>query len=403
MRYCSGGDCQRRDWKKHRGSCRPPPASHREATREDWSLASGNAREYAAYHEFSGGVARELKALRAGKGDSLSRPARTHAAWLDARRVGVAADGRLEEASAVGALRALYGDLRRAKDEDSKRQSGKSLEEVISGSAARKKEVHDELLRLAIRVLLRLDTHGPRGKDAIQSVSAAPYASRGKSLLGARAAEALAALDAERFVVLDGAVDANLLDAVRRDVAAAAARGLLRSPEQQRAAGTRGDSYGWLHERDAGPALAHCVESLKGVAAHLDPGALEVDEKAMLTHYPPPEAAQEIPYRGYIPHQDNHRDAKTDACLNKRAYTAILYVNAPDWPDAKGGHLLLYPGTADATALDPDASRRARRVAPRGGRLVLFSSFLWHEVRPATQSRFALTTWINDPRLATMY
>ena len=46
-------------------------------------------------------------------------------------------------------------------------------------------------------------------------------------------------------------------------------------------------------------------------------------------------------------------------------------------------------------ASDDKPSAGGVAVAPRGGRLVVFDSFLWHEVRPATVPRYALTNWIT--------
>ena len=94
---------------------------------------------------------------------------------------------------------------------------------------------------------------------------------------------------------------------------------------------------------------------------------------------------------GYKIHQDNEVLAD-GTCSSSRAYTAILYCNDPAWPDAQGGHLVIYPGRR---ASDDKPSAGGVAVAPRGGRLVVFDSFLWHEVRPATVPGYALTNWIT--------
>ena len=72
----------------------------------------------------------------------------------------------------------------------------------------------------------------------------------------------------------------------------------------------------------------------------------------------------------------------------------------PDWDaDEDGGLLRIFPGT---TALDeaPSDAAEVVEVAPVGGRLVIFDSFLWHEVLPArNKARFAVTLWITRPEL----
>ena len=79
--------------------------------------------------------------------------------------------------------------------------------------------------------------------------------------------------------------------------------------------------------------------------------------------------------------------------------TAILYAN-PDWDgDRDGGLLRIFPRS---TALNeaPDDNARVVELAPAGGRLVIFDSFLWHEVLPAKgRARFAVTLWITRPEL----
>ena len=82
---------------------------------------------------------------------------------------------------------------------------------------------------------------------------------------------------------------------------------------------------------------------------------------------------------------------------------AILYLSGPAWERAAAaggddGELVLYGG---ARAGDDDGATAddVRRVAPRGGRLVLFDSrTLLHEVLPHARrgdDRFALTLWLG--------
>jgi predicted 2-oxoglutarate/Fe(II)-dependent dioxygenase YbiX len=88
----------------------------------------------------------------------------------------------------------------------------------------------------------------------------------------------------------------------------------------------------------------------------------------------------------------------------RRAITAILYLNAPEWDCAlSGGALRCYPDATDACAggalgsAEMEGAGRHVDVVPTGGSLLLFDSRrLLHQVNPVTGSddRFALTAWI---------
>ena len=83
------------------------------------------------------------------------------------------------------------------------------------------------------------------------------------------------------------------------------------------------------------------------------------------------------------------------ACM--REVTAILYIG-----DAAGGELLLHLGAAPTDTTGASAARVVR-VAPEGGRLVLFDSRpVLHEVRPnaSASDRLALTVWIGGSSTA---
>jgi hypothetical protein len=106
------------------------------------------------------------------------------------------------------------------------------------------------------------------------------------------------------------------------------------------------------------------------------------------------------------------------AATRRRAVTAILYLNSPDWDLGRdGGALRLYPhaeNTCRGGLADPQLNHDKSNaddansglmvgagspvdVAPAGGTLVVFDSRnLLHQVRPVTggQQRFALTAWI---------
>ena len=267
--------------------------------------------------------------------------------------------------------------------------------------AARRVEAppSDTLRRKAFLMALEMLCVGPgRMLPDADDADAAPFLADGRRLLGARADAAVDAFFQEGYVVLD--VDFDDLAALRGDLDALYDRGALaaQAANVQVAAGTRGDATGYYSVSSAldlgAPTLARALRALSGVAAVLDahPRAARgyrVPAKLMASRYPGPDetGAAAPPYRGYKRHQDNER-LPDGGCANQRAATAILYANDADWPDDRGGHLVLYPAGKD----DDDA---AVAVAPKGGRLVLFDSFLWHEVRPAGARRYALTNWIT--------
>ncbi len=76
-----------------------------------------------------------------------------------------------------------------------------------------------------------------------------------------------------------------------------------------------------------------------------------------------------------------HRDAfqQNDA----RKLSVIIYLN-PNWKTEDAGELLLY--TEDGTT---------QTIAPIGGRLVIFESYLEHEVLPTQANRLSLTGWLK--------
>ena len=85
------------------------------------------------------------------------------------------------------------------------------------------------------------------------------------------------------------------------------------------------------------------------------------------------------------------------ASTNSRVVTAIVYANG-DWDEGDdGGELLIYPDTARREELNAGELARAVEVAPLGGRLVVFDSYLWHEVLPPRKPRYACTLWLTDP------
>lgn len=166
-------------------------------------------------------------------------------------------------------------------------------------------------------------------------------------------------------------------------------------PTVQNLAATRGDHIAWVRHADLTPfpGLAAVFDAQRGLAAALGDWKdepLANSPSAMLARYEPGATYQR--------HRDNSLDANTGAFLNPRSLTVVYYANAPDWPDADGGHLRFYLGddgrrqVGSEPATPPD--QPYLDVAPKGGRFVIFDSFYGHEVRPARRPRFALTFWI---------
>lgn len=84
----------------------------------------------------------------------------------------------------------------------------------------------------------------------------------------------------------------------------------------------------------------------------------------------------------YKKHLDRFRED------DRRALTAIIYLNDDDWTDADGGQLRFWS--------DPSGDGEYMDIQPAGGTLVTFLSELyWHEVLPAKRQRLALTGWFK--------
>jgi len=80
----------------------------------------------------------------------------------------------------------------------------------------------------------------------------------------------------------------------------------------------------------------------------------------------------------------------TDAGLDSRSVTAILYLNE-DWKASDGGQLALYPFPFEKVEVEPVADR-----------LVLFSSAnMPHRVMPSSTDRYCLTLWLSKLEEAT--
>ena len=131
------------------------------------------------------------------------------------------------------------------------------------------------------------------------------------------------------------------------------------------------------------PTLARLARLQRGVAAAINADGrwretLTVPASSMLSCYGAGGR--------YRKHTDNSRGAD-GVCGNARALTCICYLN-PDWAAEDGGALRIYDESGGTVV----------EVAPAAGRVVVFDSFLEHEVLEARRDRYALTFWIFAER-----
>lgn len=83
-----------------------------------------------------------------------------------------------------------------------------------------------------------------------------------------------------------------------------------------------------------------------------------------------------------------HRDAAPSEYAGRKL-TALFYLNA-EWSNKDGGELHLWPGKADDEV--------PIIFEPIIDRLILFKSYMEHEVQPSFFHRIALTTWFVNRR-----
>ena len=188
---------------------------------------------------------------------------------------------------------------------------------------------------------------------------------------------------AKGYVVVEDILDADTARAARRE---AKSLDECLKPTLQALTGTRSDRVGWFGAADLAtkgcPTLARLARLQRGVAAAINAEGrwretLTVPASSMLSCYGAGGR--------YRKHTDNSRGAD-GVCGNARALTCICYLN-PDWAAEDGGALRIYEksgGTVDVT--------------PAAGTVVVFDSFLEHEVLEARRDRYALTFWIFAER-----
>ena len=188
---------------------------------------------------------------------------------------------------------------------------------------------------------------------------------------------------AKGYVVVEDVLDADTARAARQE---AESLGIQLKPTLQALTGTRSDRVGWFGAADlaanGAPTLARLARLQRGVAAAINADGrwhetLTVPASSMLSCYGAGGR--------YRKHTDNSRGAD-GVCGNARALTCICYLN-PDWAAEDGGALRIY-----------DESGKSVDATPVAGRVVVFDSFLEHEVLEARRDRYALTFWIFAER-----
>ena len=200
--------------------------------------------------------------------------------------------------------------------------------------------------------------------------------------MGVRSSDVAAALVAgiaERgYAVVDGALDAKVVDGLRAHALALEAAGQLspagvgRGLARTERADIRGDRIAWLDNAQPAPPeiAAHALFEAVRISCNRELALGLFELEAHYALYPPGSA--------YARHRDRFRD--DDA----RVLSCVLYLNE-GWRAENGGALRVY--LHDARCLD---------VVPHGGTLVAFLSDRFdHEVLASTRPRLALTGWFR--------
>lgn len=196
----------------------------------------------------------------------------------------------------------------------------------------------------------------------------------------------LAALPEPGYVVLPGFLPASLITALRdelRVLDAAGqfhAAGIGRGASQQVQRQIRGDRIAWLATAAGMPAASEYLVIMDDLRQTLNReyflGLAEYE-----AHY----ACYE-PGSFYRRHVDKHGSDAEGAGRGQRVISTVCYVNEPGWPEDTGGELVLYP----------EDVRRALKVTPEAGTLVVFrSDNLAHEVLPAQLQRLSIAGWMR--------
>jgi SM-20-related protein len=201
-------------------------------------------------------------------------------------------------------------------------------------------------------------------------------------------------------VVIDHALDAELVLAARAELQRVHVAGELKVDQHQKENNVRNDLVGWIDSSSvetasgSSSALAPVFSLLRGVPAEI--------ERHSNWKLSVPALVQAALYNGSDKEPSfyqNHLDCG-DPTSNPRRVTALFYLN-PDYDATRhGGYLraFLPRSKDDLIGNENENERKYIDVEPVGGRLLLFNSCeVEHQVLPATASRMAMTLWALAP------
>ncbi|MGM0564677.1 MAG: 2OG-Fe(II) oxygenase [Pseudomonadota bacterium] len=186
------------------------------------------------------------------------------------------------------------------------------------------------------------------------------------------------ALCAGRHAVIDGFLPDDLCDRLRREVeqldnTAMPVAGVGRGDNHLQANSVRNDQIRWL--RGNSPAQCQYLAIMEGLRTAINRALFMglFEYEAHFALYPPGASYQK--------HVDAFKGRRN------RVVTTVCYLNR-EWSEADAGELLIYSPERAEMSID--------RVAPLGGRLVVFASEDFpHEVLPAHRHRYSIAGWFR--------
>lgn len=192
----------------------------------------------------------------------------------------------------------------------------------------------------------------------------------------------LSNLDLHGIAVVDGFLDSDLADQLRREALIEYAEGEFRAAkigkgiEKQHNTEIRGDKINWLQREAATHNQDQYWQTLDELREVLSPFFRIHLERTELhfTVYP----------KGsfYAAHLDQFE------ATSNRIFSVILYLN-PDWKEGDGGELQYFPEDAEPI-----------KLAPLHNRLIIFrSDMILHEVLETQVQRVSLTGWMRKDKL----
>src|SRR5690606_19147276 len=137
----------------------------------------------------------------------------------------------------------------------------------------------------------------------------------------------------------------------------------------------RSDSLAWVQDWNTNAALKVYKNKISQLSSQLHQ-EFYLTLKSFEAHF-----AVYAPGEFYLKHIDQHKNS------HERQVSCILYLSS--LYEGDGGELVIYEKDDPRHVLDV--------ISPKQGRLVVFfSSWLYHEVRPANKERYSLTGWIRE-------